>query len=49
MQVLANQGFEFGKHDGLGWVEGKVNKLKAKMLPHIGWNRIYSPTKPQYH
>ena len=40
MQVLANQGFEFGKHDGLGWVEGKVNKLKAKMLPHIGWNNI---------
>ena len=40
MQVLADKGFEFGEHDGLGWIEGTVKKLKAKVLPHIGWNNI---------
>ena len=40
MQILADKGFEFGEHDGLGWIEGTVRKLKAKVLPHIGWNNI---------
>ena len=40
MQVLLNKSFEFGEHNGLGWVEGTVNKLEAKILPHIGWNTI---------
>ena len=40
MQVLADQGFEFGDHKGLGWIKGKVEKLNAKILPHIGWNNI---------
>ena len=40
MQILADKGFEFGEHDGLGWIEGTVEKIKAKILPHIGWNNI---------
>ena len=40
MQILADKGFEFGEHEGLGWIEGTVRKLKAKVLPHIGWNNI---------
>ena len=40
MQVLANKGFEFGEHVGLGWIKGRVEKIKAKILPHIGWNNI---------
>ena len=40
MQVLADKGFEFGENDGLGWIKGTVKKLKAKVLPHIGWNNI---------
>ena len=40
MQILADKGFEFGEHDGLGWIEGRVEKIKAKVLPHIGWNNI---------
>ena len=40
MQILADKGFEFGEHDGLGWIEGTVEKIKAKVLPHIGWNNI---------
>ena len=40
MQVLAETGEEFGSHKGLGWIKGKVIKLKAKILPHIGWNNL---------
>jgi len=40
MQILADKGFEFGEHNGLGWIEGRVEKIKAKVLPHIGWNNI---------
>jgi glutamine amidotransferase len=44
MQVLANYGFEFGKHDGLGWIEGNVEKIDSgdNPLPHIGWNNVTS-------
>ena len=40
MQVLAEKGLEFGTHEGLGWIEGTVEKINAKVLPHIGWNNI---------
>ena len=42
MQVLAQKGFEFGEHQGLGWINGKVDKLNSGNLPlpHIGWNDI---------
>ena len=40
MQLLADESDEFGKHKGLGWIGGKVRKLRSKILPHIGWNDI---------
>ena len=40
MQVLAEKGLEFGTHEGLGWIEGTVEKINAKVLPHVGWNSI---------
>jgi glutamine amidotransferase len=40
MQILANKGYEFGERAGLGWIDGTVEKLKAKILPNIGWNDI---------
>lgn len=42
MQVLADYGYEFGKHKGLGWISGTVEKIKIKnlILPHVGWNNI---------
>jgi glutamine amidotransferase len=42
MQVLANTGYEFGLHQGLGWIPGKVIKINSKdlPLPHVGWNNI---------
>jgi glutamine amidotransferase len=43
LQVLADTGFEFGEHKGLGWIPGSVRKLEAGdlPLPHIGWNDIH--------
>ena len=42
LQVLFQKGYEFGEHDGLGWLDGIVEKLDAENhpLPHIGWNSI---------
>ena len=40
MQIMANLGEEFGKFEGLGWIEGEVKKLKSRILPHIGWNNV---------
>ena len=43
MQLLAFQGFEDGKNNGLNLIDGQVNLLKKKSgfsLPHIGWNSI---------
>lgn len=41
-QVLADVGFEFGEHAGLGWLEGSVHQLETAdlPLPHVGWNSI---------
>lgn len=43
MQVLATRSFEFGEHEGLGWIPGEVRMLKAEesvKVPHVGWNDI---------
>lgn len=42
MQVLATKGYEFGEHEGLGWIEGEVKKLQVNdlPLPHVGWNEV---------
>lgn len=41
MQLLADQGFEYGRHAGLGWIAGDVVKMDGEArLPHVGWNDI---------
>ena len=44
MQLLADFGFEYGKHSGLGFVAGNVieidNQNNSLKVPHIGWNDI---------
>ncbi len=42
MQLIAEVGYEFGAHKGLGWVAGEVAKLESKKLhlPHVGWNDV---------
>ena len=42
MQLLANNSLENGNHNGLGWIDGTIEKLPSKNLkmPHMGWNSI---------
>ena len=42
MQLLANNSLENGNHNGLGWINGTIEKLPNENLkmPHMGWNSI---------
>jgi len=43
MQLMASTGTEHGIHEGLGWVEGAVERLapaQGLRVPHIGWNDV---------
>ncbi len=44
MQLLADAGEEFGRHEGLGWIPGIVRKIEradpAIKIPHMGWNDV---------
>jgi imidazole glycerol-phosphate synthase subunit HisH len=42
MQVLCQQSEEFGLHDCLGVVDGKVRRFADTLkVPQIGWNQIH--------
>jgi len=50
MQLMLSESHEFGRHRGLGIIEGEVIRLKdsqnvprAIKVPQIGWNQICSP------
>jgi glutamine amidotransferase len=44
MQLLAQYSEEHGRHEGLGWIEGRVLALsegdRRARVPHVGWNDI---------
>ncbi|MCO5141920.1 MAG: imidazole glycerol phosphate synthase subunit HisH [Oligoflexia bacterium] len=46
MQLLLSESEEWGVHQGLGFVEGRVVSLKQPLpgvlykIPHIGWNKM---------
>ncbi len=45
MQLLFEEGFEYGVHDGLGLLTGEVRAMiddlpKGLKVPHIGWNAL---------
>lgn len=45
MQILFQEGSEHaenGNHKGVGVWEGEVSRLKAPILPHMGWNSVES-------
>lgn len=48
MQVLADEGWEFGRTPGLGLIPGQVKRLavdeqdRRVKLPHVGWSPIKS-------
>ncbi len=49
MQLLAEELLEFGRHRGLGWIAGVVDRLEKTddpglRIPHIGWSEI-TPTE----
>lgn len=44
MQLLADLGLEYGSHNGLGWIAGKVEPIAATQndlrIPNMGWREI---------
>lgn len=43
MQLIAEESVEGGRHEGLGWLSGKVINLtpEGKLpVPHVGWNSV---------
>ncbi|CAN2196206.1 HisH Glutamine amidotransferase [Candidatus Nanopelagicaceae bacterium] len=40
MQILFAEGVEHGKNDGVGIWPSTVEKLEARVLPHMGWNTV---------
>lgn len=40
MQILFDSGLEHGENEGVGIWPARVEKLEAKVLPHMGWNTV---------
>lgn len=43
MQILATVGLEFGEHQGLDYIPGKVARIEPAgglPVPHMGWNEV---------
>ena len=41
LQMMFEEGHEFGVHKGLGLLQGKVMKFPDNLhVPHIGWNQV---------
>ncbi len=40
MQILFADGVEHGDHDGVAIWPATVEKLEARVLPHMGWNTV---------
>jgi len=45
MQLLFEKSFEYGEHEGLGLLKGRVVPMAGRLpadlkIPHMGWNRL---------
>jgi glutamine amidotransferase len=54
MQLLFDVSFEYGEHQGLGLIKGKVVPMapvipKDYKIPHIGWNGLRFPQDKPVH
>ena len=47
MQIFFAHGVEHGDHSGVGIWPATVEKLEAKVLPHMGWNTVESAPNSQ--
>jgi glutamine amidotransferase len=48
LQILFEYGYEFGEHEGLGVLRGKVIRFENKegfKVPHMGWNQVWIKQK----
>lgn len=52
MQMMLEIGEEFGEHEGLGLIPGRVTRIADTgvdghyhKIPHIGWNELLKPTE----
>ncbi len=46
MQLLLGESTEFGLHEGLGIIPGRVERIPVSdgwKVPHVGWNRLVPP------
>lgn len=46
MQLVARQSVEHGNHQGLGWIDARVERLAPApplKVPHVGWNSLDFP------
>ena len=46
MQMLFEKSFEYGEHEGLGLLKGRVVPMEGRIpadlkIPHIGWNALH--------
>jgi glutamine amidotransferase len=43
-QLFARKSYEFGEHEGLGWIDAEVRPITpaepALRVPHVGWNDL---------
>lgn len=43
-QLMSNESYEFGHHNGLGWIDSQVIRLNPKKkelrIPHVGWDEL---------
>ncbi|CAB4340882.1 unannotated protein [freshwater metagenome] len=47
MQILFAEGVEHGVHEGVAIWPTRVEKLSAKVLPHMGWNTVEADPQSQ--
>jgi len=50
MQLMGTSSTELGTHAGLGWLNGRVDKITPSgglPVPHVGWNEVTTTSEAQ--